>query len=105
MLDFIYDLNTVIVIINIVTFILYGIDKSKAKGKGMRIPELVLLVLPLFLFGGVGALLGMVVFNHKTSKPAFRALVPFSFVLNYVLCYDSFSILKSFLNWILGLIP
>ena len=99
-----FDMQTLMIIINVVTFLLFGIDKYKAKRKGFRIPEIVLLLLSLF-FGGVGGLLGMVVFNHKTSKVAFRIIVPFSFVLNYVLWYDSFSVLKSILGWLLNLIP
>ena len=99
-----FDIQTVIIIINIFTFLLFGFDKARARNKGFRVPEIILVLLSLF-FGGVGALLGMVVFNHKTSKTAFRIIVPLSFVLNYVLSYDSFSILKSVLEWIIKLIP
>ena len=98
-----FDLQTIILIINVVTFVLFGFDKFRAKTKGFRVPEIVLILLSLF-FGGVGALLGMVLFNHKTSKMVFRIIVPLSFVLNYVLCYDSFSIFKSLLNRILALV-
>ena len=98
-----FDMQTVIIIINVFTFLLFGFDKARARNKGFRVPEIILILFSLF-FGGVGALLGMVVFNHKTSKTAFRIIVPLSFVLNYVLCYDSFSIFKSLLNRILGLI-
>lgn len=104
MIEFNFDMQTVIMLINIVTFLLFGLDKIKAKSRGWRIPEIVLLLLSLF-FGGVGALLGMVIFNHKTSKTAFRIIVPMSFVLNYILSYDSFSIFKSFLQWLLSLVP
>ena len=99
-----FDIQTVIIIINIFTFLLFGFDKARARNKGFRVPEIILVLLSLF-FGGVGALLGMVVFNHKTSKTAFRIIVPLSFVLNYVLSYDTFSILKSVLEWIIKLIP
>ena len=99
-----FDMQTVIIIINVFTFLLFGFDKARARNKGFRVPEIILILFSLF-FGGVGALLGMVVFNHKTSKTAFRIIVPLSFVLNYVFCYDSFSIFKSFLQWVLNLIP
>ena len=104
MFEFLNNINIIIVIINVVTFVIFGIDKAKSKGKGMRVPEIVLLLLSLF-FGGVGALLGMVVFNHKTSKPLFRTVVPLSFALNYIFWYNSFGILKAFLKWLLDLLP
>ena len=44
--------------VNVVTFTVYGIDKSKARRGAWRIPEKTLFLLPL-LGGSVGALLGM----------------------------------------------
>lgn len=59
--------------INLVTFILYGIDKYCAIKKKYRISEYRLFILSLF--GGViGALLGMRVFHHKTRKYSFWIL-------------------------------
>lgn len=104
MLDYLFDINTYIILINIISFLLFALDKAKAKTKGFRIPEIVLLLSSLF-FGGVGAVLGMILFNHKTSKMLFRIIVPFSFVLNYVLSYDSFAIMKRILSYILQIIP
>ena len=52
--------------VNVVTFTVYGIDKSKARRGAWRIPEKRLFLLPL-LGGSVGALLGMKVFRHKTK--------------------------------------
>lgn len=49
-----------------ITFILYGIDKGLAKVGAHRISEKVLLLLG-FVSGGVGGLLGMVIFRHKTK--------------------------------------
>lgn len=69
---------------NIFTMLLYGIDKLKAKKRSWRISETALIV-PAFLLGGTGAILGMVIFNHKTSKGKFRLLVPLAFVLNIAL--------------------
>ena len=104
MLDLNFDMRTVILVINIVTFLLFGFDKAKAKNKGFRVPEVILLFLSFF-FGGIGAILGMVIFNHKTSKMAFRILVPISFAFNYIFSYNSFSILKTVLQTILQIIP
>ena len=66
---------------NILTMLVYGTDKLFAR-KGMRrISEKTLLSLA-FLMSGVGAIFGMVVFNHKTSKIRFRFLVPVFVVVN-----------------------
>ena len=69
---------------NLVVFFIYGIDKSKARREARRISEKFLLLVALLL-GAIGAMFGMVVFNHKTSKMKFRLLVPLLVVLNLVL--------------------
>ena len=97
-------IETIILILNIFTFLLFGFDKRQSKKKGFRIPEIVLLLLSLF-FGGAGALLGMVVFNHKTSKMAFRIFVPLSVFINYLFSDNSFSLLKKTLMMIMQIIP
>ena len=51
---------------NIITFLLYGIDKWKAKRARWRIPESVLLGLAA-IGGSIGAWLGMRVWHHKTQ--------------------------------------
>ena len=62
-------------LINIVTFIAYGIDKYKAKKSRWRIPESTLLILAA-VGGSIGALLGIKVFHHKTLHNKFRYGVP-----------------------------
>ena len=71
---------------NMVVFFLYGIDKSRAQKGAQRIQESVLIVTSL-LMGGLGAMFGMVVFNHKTSKPKFRFWVPLAVILNLVVLF------------------
>ena len=51
---------------SLISFILYGADKAKAKKKAWRIPEKVLLLWG-FLCGSVGALAAMQLFRHKTK--------------------------------------
>ena len=66
---------------NIVVALVYGFDKIQARrGKG-RVRELILLLFA-FCLGGLGAMFGMILFNHKTSKVKFRLLVPVFVVLN-----------------------
>ena len=55
-----------VVIINLVTFFLFGEDKRRAKKKKWRIPEKVLFVLAA-VGGSVGAIAGMWAFRHKTK--------------------------------------
>ena len=66
---------------NAMVFLLYGIDKRKAVRGAWRISEASLISVS-FLMGSLGALFGMIVFNHKTKKMKFRLLIPFSFLVN-----------------------
>ena len=70
--------------INILTFLLYGIDKWKAKRARWRIPESVLLGLAA-VGGSIGAWLGMRVWHHKTQHKKFRYGVPAILVAQIVL--------------------
>ena len=54
-----------LIIINIVTFLVYGIDKWKARKTMWRIREASLLMVAV-LGGSIGAWLGMKVWHHKT---------------------------------------
>lgn len=73
-----------LLIINIVAFAAYGIDKRKAKKGRWRIPESTLLLLA-FLGGALGALLGMRTFHHKTKHWKFKILVPLFLALQIAL--------------------
>ena len=64
-----------LVIIKVVTFIMYGIDKWKAKSNRWRIPEATLLWMAVF-GGAVGAQLGMSVWHHKTMHKKFKYGIP-----------------------------
>ena len=61
--------------INVVAFIVYGIDKYKAKKAKWRIPEATLLLLAV-LGGSVGAWMGMKVWHHKTMHKKFKYGIP-----------------------------
>lgn len=64
-----------LLIVNIVAFFTYLIDKALARNGKRRIPEKVLIGFAV-CFGGVGSWLGMHLCHHKTKKPKFRILVP-----------------------------
>ena len=61
--------------INAVAFIMYGIDKYKAKKAKWRIPEATLLLLAV-LGGSIGAWMGMKVWHHKTMHKKFKYGIP-----------------------------
>ena len=56
-----------VLLINLLLFLLMGIDKRAAKRKKWRIPERRLLTLGI-IGGGIGGILGMFVFHHKTHR-------------------------------------
>ena len=62
--------------INIVTFIIYGIDKWKAIHGAWRISERNLLLLAI-AGGTLGAYVAMYVFRHKTRHEKFVYGIPF----------------------------
>ena len=61
--------------VNILTFLLYGIDKRKARKGNWRIPEASLIGLAVG-GGSIGALLGMYLFRHKTQHKKFTIGIP-----------------------------
>lgn len=77
-------------IINILTFLIYGIDKLKAKEHWWRISETTLLLLAV-VGGSAGAWLGMKVWHHKTLHKKFKYGIPVIFILQVMVviafCY------------------
>ena len=78
-----------LVLINVITFFVFGADKLQARRKEKkesvrRVPEKTLFLLSA-LGGSVGALLGMRVFRHKTLHKAFRFGVPLILALQIIL--------------------
>lgn len=86
--------------VNLGTFLVFGLDKWKAKRKVRResvrrVPEKTLFLLAA-LGGSVGALLGMRVWHHKTLHRTFRYGIPAILILQLVLlgAYLYFSVLR-----------
>ena len=78
-----------LLIINLITFLVFGLDKWKAKRKEKkesvrRVPEKTLFLLSA-LGGSVGALLGMKAFHHKTLHKTFRFGIPAILLLQIVI--------------------
>lgn len=73
-----------LVIINFLGFIIMEIDKLKAKRGSRRIPENTLFMFTI-LGGGVGTILGMYIFRHKTKKKKFTVGMPIILILEILL--------------------
>ena len=75
-----------LIVINIVTFLVYGIDKWKAKQGSWRISEATLLILAV-IGGSIGALLGMKIWHHKTMHKKFKYGLPLILLVQIALIY------------------
>lgn len=73
-----------LIAINFITFIVYGIDKYKAKKSKWRIPEATLLLIAV-IGGSIGAWTGMKVWHHKTMHKKFKNGIPIILVLQCIL--------------------
>ena len=71
---------------NFLVFMIYGIDKSKAKRGAWRIPEKILLFLA-FIYGGFGAWLAGIIFHHKTRKWYFKTVWFLGMVITLIALY------------------
>lgn len=79
-----------LLLINLIAFALYGIDKAKAKRHAWRIPERTLLACGLLAPAGSG--LGMLAFHHKVRKGYFYLAVLAGFILWAAIGYFIFSL-------------
>ena len=75
-----------LIVINVVTFLVYGIDKWKARKGSWRISEATLLILAI-IGGCIGALLGMKVWRHKTQHKKFKYGIPLILLAQIALIY------------------
>ena len=70
--------------VNIATFLLYGIDKYKAKKNQWRISEATLLTMAA-IGGSIGAWTGMRIWHHKTMHKKFKYGIPLIIILQVAL--------------------
>ena len=73
-----------LVIMNVLAFLLMGIDKRRAVRRGRRIPEKVLFAFAI-LGGSFGGICGMLVFRHKTKHLSFKIGFPVILIVELVL--------------------
>ena len=70
--------------VNIIGFLIMGIDKLKARKRGFRIPEATLFLVAL-MGGSIGSLVGMYLFRHKTRHRKFTIGMPIILFLQIAL--------------------
>ena len=73
-------------IINVATFLTFGIDKLKARQSKWRVREAALLMLAV-LGGSLGAWLGMQIWRHKTLHNKFRYGVPAILIIHLIILW------------------
>lgn len=78
--------TTYILTVNLISFLLFGLDKRRAKQSRWRIPEKTLFTLAL-VGGTPGALAGMRLFRHKTRHRAFALGLPVILLVQLLLAY------------------
>ena len=72
--------------VNILTIIVFGVDKMNARANRQRVRIVTLLGLAL-IGGSVGALIGMYGFHHKTKKAYFTVGVPLILLMQVVVLF------------------
>lgn len=80
------------VFINVVSFILFFLDKEKAKRDKWRIKERTLHSFS-FLGGAIGSIAAMKLFHHKTKKKVFVAITIIALIINFFIYYKVYEML------------
>lgn len=75
-----------LVAINVIAFILYGLDKLWAKKGRWRVPERSLILIAA-AGGSIGAIAAMKVWHHKTKHNKFRLGLPAILLAQIALIY------------------
>ncbi|MBY0099048.1 DUF1294 domain-containing protein [Mesobacillus maritimus] len=72
-----------LLVMNLVGFILMGVDKSKARKRQYRISERTLWMMAIF-GGSVGVTVGMLYFRHKTKHLQFKYGLPLIVLIHII---------------------
>ena len=85
-MDVLFILLIYLLVMNLVGFLVMGIDKYKAKKRAFRIPEATLFTIAI-IGGSIGSILGMFTFRHKTRHWYFLYGLPAILILQVVLAF------------------
>lgn len=77
-----------LIIINLIGFIIMGIDKRRAREKAWRIQEKTLFFIAI-IGGSIGSILGMQVFRHKTKHKKFTIGMPCILIVQFIILYQN----------------
>ncbi len=80
--------------VSLVSFLMMGFDKYLARNHKRRISENSLLFWAV-LGGSIGTVIGIGLFNHKSSKRSFQWKLWGILIIQFVLIYIRFQIFKS----------
>ena len=75
-----------LLLMSLILFAFMGADKRRAKRRAWRVPERTLFWLAA-LGGGLGGVLGMLAFRHKTRHASFCIGMPFLMLFNFAAAY------------------
>ena len=78
------NVSIYLIIINLIGFAVMFIDKYKAKRGKWRIPENTIFMITA-IGGGIGTIVGMYKFRHKTKKLKFTIGLPVLLILDILL--------------------
>ena len=73
-----------LLVVNLISFTVMGVDKSKARKRSWRIPESTLFVLAL-IGGSIGSIAGMHLFHHKTRHWYFLYGMPVILIIQILI--------------------
>ena len=90
-MDVLLILLIYLLVMNLVGFLVMGIDKHKAKKRAFRIPEATLFTIAI-IGGSIGSILGMFTFRHKTRHWYFLYGLPAILILQLVLAFFLFQL-------------
>ncbi len=85
-MDLYYWAAGILVVLNIITFIVFGVDKHAKKNGGERIPEVTMFMLGMF-GGALGAFLGMHYFRNKIHTGQFYLGMPAFLLLHVIIAF------------------
>ena len=91
------ELLVLMMVLQIVPFLIYGIDKLLAKLGFSRISEKTLLS-TTFFFGIIGSIAAMIIFKHKTGKNSFLHNFRVIALLRIIVLFSLGLILMNILN-------
>ena len=85
-MDVILTIAGYFIVLNLIGFILMGIDKWKARKGAFRIPESTLFIIAI-IGGSIGSIAGMYTFRHKTRHWYFVYGMPAILLLQLALLF------------------